>query len=172
MATAGKNERLSNRTASSRGGAVCAGYGAPRRGGTAGGGRATARAGTGRVKVVYEFRNGRERWDVVEEVEVWVLEPSAEGARHPPETFIMVHFREHVGNDHSQPRPEDDYGHPRKVSGKEDVGEHAEGEGDVGVEGGGGLSCEMVEDDSLPEADEDSIDAETVVLGCGVDEEA
>lgn len=38
---------------------------------------------------------------MVEEVEVWVLEPSAEGACHPPEAFIMVHFRKDVGKDHS-----------------------------------------------------------------------
>jgi hypothetical protein len=106
------------------------------------------------------------------EVKAWVLEPSTEGARHPPEPFIAVYFWKHVGKDHSQPGPENDYGDPGKVPGEDDVDEHAEHESNVRVEGGGELSDEVVQDDSLPEADEDAIDAETVVFRGCVDEKA
>lgn len=77
----------------------------PRRSRAAGTGRATAGAGARWVKVVGEFGEGWERWKIIEEVEVGVLEPSTEWARHPPKLFITVYFWEKVREDHSQTGP-------------------------------------------------------------------
>lgn len=168
MTTAGKNERLSDWAACSCGIALCPRYGTPRRGWAAGTRRATARVGAGGVKIVGEFGEGRERRKVIEKVEIGVVEPSTEWACHPPEPFIVVYFGKEVGKDHSQAGPEDDYGHPGNVSCKDEVDEHAEGESNVRVEGGGELPGEMAEDDALPKTDEDTMDAQTVVFRCGV----
>jgi len=124
------------------------------------------------VNVVGEFGEGWERWKVIEEVEIGILEPSTEWACHPPEPFIVIYFWKEVGKDHSQAGPEDDYGHPGNVSCNDEVDEHAEGESNVRVEGGGKLSGEMAEDDALPKADEDTMDAQTMVFSCGVNKKA
>ena len=100
-ATAGKDKQLPDWTVRSCSGAVGPGYGAPRRGRAAGTGRATTRAGARRVQVVCELGEGWEGWKIVEEIEVGVLEPSTEGAGHPPKPFITVYFWEHVRKNHS-----------------------------------------------------------------------
>ena len=86
---------------SSGSGALCPGCGALRRGRAAGTGSATTGAGARRVKVVCEFGEGRKGRKIVEEVEIGIVEPSTEGACHPPKPFIAVYFWEHVGEDHS-----------------------------------------------------------------------
>ena len=113
-------------------------------------GGTTAGAGARRIKVGSEVREGWEWWKIIEEVEVGVPEPSTEGACHPPKPFIIVYFWEHVGENHSQPGPENDYGHPGKVFCKDKVNEHTKRESNVRVEGRGELSDEVVENDSLP----------------------
>jgi len=62
---------------------------------------ATTGAGARRVKVVGEFGKRWKGRKVVEEVEVGVLEPSTEGASHPPKPLVAIYFRKHVGKDHS-----------------------------------------------------------------------
>lgn len=113
-----------------------------------------------------------EGWKIIEEVEIGVLEPSTERACHPSIPSIVVHFWDDVGKDHSQPGPEEDYGHPRDIFCKDDVNEHAERESNIRVEGGGELPDKMVEDDSLPKTDEDAMNAKTVVFGCCVNKKA
>ena len=122
--------------------------------------------------MVGEFGEGWELWKIIEEVEIGVFEPPTEGTCHPPEPFIAVYFWKHVGKNHAQPGPENDYGHPGEVFCKDNVDDHAKRESNVRVEGGGELSDEVVEDDSFPETDEDAIDAETVIFRCGVNKKA
>ena len=100
-ATAGEDKQLSNWAVCSCGGALGPGYGAPRRGRAAGTGRATTGTGARRVEVVSELGEGWERWKIVEEIEVGVLDPPTEGAGHPPKPFITVYFWEHVRKNHS-----------------------------------------------------------------------
>ena len=152
--------------------ALCSGCRTPRRGWAAGTRRTTARAGARGVEEVGKLGEGGKWWKIIKEVERRILEPSTKWARHPPNPFIPVDFWEHVGEYHSQPSPEDYYGHPGNVPSEDHVDEHANREGNIRVEGGGKLSDEMVEDDSLPKTDEDAMNAKAVIFGGCINKKA
>ena len=61
------------------------------------------------------------------------------------------------------PGSEDDYGHPRSVSGKDHVDQQLKHEGNIRVEGGG-LSDEMVGDNPLSKTSEGAMNTKALVF--------